>query len=234
MDLTVAANVRQPTNDPLLGRNWFNALRVSRDGVDPLMSEYSTTHTMMGDPELFANVLQITIPGTPGVSLPFRPQGYVQNDVDGVPDAPGDVATRDESITATILRDIARTSDGLKQGLFEARTESDLTGQDSSGDDTVDYHTRHRLLAKLHNRTTNRSHVYMVWTTIGFFEAHQLAANGQVQIGGEVQDLPRRRSFMVCDLSRIEEAYSDPLPQDSASVGQFDFRNFVIYRKLIP
>ena len=66
----------------------------------------------------------------------------------------------------------------------------------STTGDTVDYHTRHRLLSKIHNRTTNRSHVFMVWTTVGFFEAHRIAgtsaAAGEVQIGAEAGDMARQ------------------------------------------
>jgi hypothetical protein len=117
-------------------------------------------------------------------------------------------------------------------GLFEARSSLDRTGA-STASDTVDYHTRNRILAKVDNLTTNRSHVFGIWMTVGFFESHRLATGGgagQVQIGGRAEDLPLRRSFVVADMSRIEEAYEDSNPADGVQ-GYFDFRKFIIYRK---
>ncbi|MBX3444528.1 MAG: hypothetical protein KF774_19160 [Planctomyces sp.] len=189
-------------------RSWFNDvvatnLLARRDGVDPLLTASP----------------QVRIPG--GVhSKPFRGLNHVRTHSDDL--------VRDTSLDDTLLRALRPLDDANTSnfGLFEARSEGDLTAN------SVDFHTRNRLLAKIHNRTTNRSHVFMVWTTVGFFEAHRLTASGEVQVGGLAEDIPLRRAFMVCDMTRIEEAYTDPDPTDNIP-GYFDFRKFIIYRKLI-
>jgi len=200
-------------------RNWYDLLLRSRDGIDPTALSGGTT---------------IAIPG--GIaSRPFRDLGWVEPDRNT-----GSTVLRDNSVESTILRsltsigiDLSAGTSSNAQGLFDARTQADA----AAGVSTVDYHTRNRLLAKIHNRTTNRSHVFVVWTTVGFFEAHRLdttngAASGEVQIGAEATDIPRRRAFMACDMSRLEEAYEDPDPTDDLP-GYYDFRKFIIYRKLV-
>ncbi|HVJ84692.1 MAG TPA: hypothetical protein VM452_03550, partial [Caulifigura sp.] len=195
-------------------RNWYSALLATRDGVDPIST--------------------VAIPGTVA-SRPFRDLAWVN------PDRTASTTYRDNSVESTILRSFSSMGINLTAaqsassfGLFEARTQADA----AAGQATVDYHSRNRLVAKIHNRTTNRSHVFIVWTTVGFFEAHQVEVTvggstvREVQIGAEVTDIPRRRAFMACDMSRLEEAYEDPDPTDDQP-GTFDFRKFIIYRKLI-
>lgn len=107
--------------------------------------------------------------------------------------------------------------------LFESRSRADV------GVDDVDYHTRHRLLAKVLNNSTNRSHVYSGWIEIVFHEAHVISSGGNeaVQLGAEADDLPRYRMFCVVDMSRLEEAF-DP------TTGTFDFQKFIIHRQQLP
>jgi hypothetical protein len=194
--------------------NWFLNLLQSRDGIDPLIL------SSLGS--------VVPVPGT-NLSRPFRELSWVTPDPDTMSST-----VREQSIESTILRTDPGSTN--RRGLFEARTDADAqTVAASTTAGTVDFHTRNRLLAKIHNRTTNRSHVFIVWTTIGFFEGHRIAsgaAAGEVQIGAEATDIPRRRAFMVCDMSRLEEAYEDPDPADNEP-GYFDFRKFIIYRKLI-
>lgn len=183
---------------------------TARDWYSALLSRRDGSDPITGP--------SVPIPG--GInSRPFRPISWIAPSFNNP-------AQRDQSIEHTILRTL---NGGSKFGLWEARNSAD------PADNSVDFHTRNRLLAKIDNRTTNRSHVFMIWTTVGFFEAHRLAtgaAAGEIQIGGEAEDIPRRRAFMVADMSRIEEAYEDPNPMDT-DPGYFDFRKFIIYRKLI-
>lgn len=207
------------------GRNWYNVLLALRDGLDP--TAFALTGT------------NVYIPGSI-VSRPFRDLGWVFPDL-----SPSPSFARDNSIEWTILRAISSfgvnlitTAPGNSHGIFDARTAADSEEDATAAGrtlSTVDFHTRNRLLGKIHNRTTNRSHVFVVWTTVGFFEAHRIAsgaASGEIQIGAEATDIPRRRAFMACDMSRLEEAYEDPDPTDDLP-GYYDFRKFIIYRKLI-
>ena len=100
------------------------------------------------------------------------------------------------------------------QALFDAR---------DSSNHQIDYHTRNRLLAKVANNSTTKSHVFLIWTAVGYFEAHK-TNSGYVQIGARMTDLPIHRSFGVVDMTRLEDAY------DSFSQ-TFDYSKFVIARK---
>ncbi|MFG0332388.1 MAG: hypothetical protein ACF8TS_03405, partial [Maioricimonas sp. JB049] len=145
----------------------------------------------------------IRLPGTP-FAQPFRPLSY-----------------EDPTATASTLdHTILRKHAGLNLGLFEARAQGDI------GNDTVDYHTRQRLLAKIANNSTLSSNVFAMWLVVQFHEAHQLSS-GAVQIGARARGLPVYRLFCVIDRSRLEEAF-DP---DS---GTFDFRKFIIHRQQLP
>ena len=90
----------------------------------------------------------------------------------------------------------------------------------------VDLHTSQRLLAKIANNTTTRSHVFGIWIGYRMFEAHQTTINSRVQIGAALSDQPLHVDFMVVDMSRLEEAF-DP------RTNTFDWHQFVIYRKTV-
>ena len=110
------------------------------------------------------------------------------------------------------------TATNAWQGLFDAR---------DSANYQMDYSTRNRLLAKVANNSTTKSHVFLVWTAVGYFEAHRLAGapvDQSVQIGARIIDLPIHRSFGVVDMTRLEDAY-DTYSQT------FDYSKFVIHRK---
>jgi hypothetical protein len=154
----------------------------------------------------------LPLPGVPG-SMPFRSLSYMDPQENG--------GSTDHLLQNTILRDHLTTA-GF--GLFEARGSADI------GTDEVDYHTRNRLLAKIANNSTNRSHVFAMWVGYELFEAHQPNADA-VQIGARIDDLPGHREFVVVDMSRLEEAWVDD-PNDGQP-GRFDFRKFIIYRKRI-
>ncbi|WP_437225258.1 hypothetical protein SH661x_003982 [Planctomicrobium sp. SH661] len=195
-------NASTMTQDLLEGANrrWFVEHRRFRDGVDPFLA---------------GSIPNVTIPG--GVNArPFRPLSYLDQPT---PEA------GDYSIQSTILRQRDPNGDGSLtegHGLYEARHSA------IAALDAVDYHTRQRILSKISNNSTTRSHVFFVWLGIDFFEAH-VNNNNNVQIGAKADPevLPGYRMFCVVDMSRLEEAYN-PL------TGTFDFRKFIIHRQLLP
>lgn len=101
-------------------------------------------------------------------------------------------------------------------GLLEARAAGDLTN------DYVDLHTRHRILQKIANNTTNRSHMFAIWGGVDFFEG--TASGSNYQVGAKAADVQTCRWFLVVDMSRLEEAYD-------TGTQSFDWRKFVIYRQ---
>ena len=69
------------------------------------------------------------------------------------------------------------------RGLFEARASNDLASKNTSnpsGGNTVDYYTRQRLLSKIAGNSTPRSNTFMVWVTVGFFEAYEAVPVGEL------------------------------------------------------
>jgi len=151
----------------------------------------------------------IHLPGTP-FARPFRPLSF------------DDPLAPTTSLDHTFLRKHSALSAGSLPGLglFEARAQADF------GVDSVDFHTRNRLLAKIANNSSVSSNVFAMWLVVQFHEAHEPTA-GNVQIGAKAEGLPVYRMFCVIDRSRLEEAF-DP---DS---GTFDFRKFIIHRQLLP
>lgn len=106
--------------------------------------------------------------------------------------------------------------------LFELGTAGDHAG--TSGN-PVHPHVRHRMLSKIAGNVTNRSNVYIVHMTVGFFEA-AVTPNGAVRIGGPLPDSPTHKGFFVIDCSKAEDAYNP-------GNGRFDFRDLVKYRLTI-
>jgi hypothetical protein len=119
-----------------------------------------------------------------------------------------------------------------RRNLFEARTVADLASE--GGPNSVDPHTRHRLLHKIANNSTTRSNVFIVWVTTTRCEMVWDKTTGTYRIGGRLDgsanlddttgDFPAERAFFVLDRSQLEEAY-DP------RTGAFNFRKFIKYRK---
>lgn len=119
-----------------------------------------------------------------------------------------------------------------RRGLFEARTVNDLASQ--GGSNSVDPHTRHRLLHKIANNSTTRSNVFIVWVTTTRCEMVWDKTTQTYRIGGRLDgaadladtagDFPAERAFFVLDRSQLEEAYD-------ARTGAFNFRKFIKYRK---
>jgi len=202
-------------------RNWWRQFMLTRDGRDP--------------------VTNFIIPGVPG-SRPYRAGGFVDQTL--------------QSHQFSPLRDMVDDStDGITasgRNLFEARTsvDKDANGpiypsyfdsdeHDSNGDaivdlnedksNRVDYHTRHRLLRKIANNSTNRSNVFIVWMTVGFFEGVDDATSGGVRIGAKLTALPEHRGFFIVDRTLLEEAEIE----DSTNGVRFDYKKFILYRKTL-
>ena len=117
--------------------------------------------------------------------------------------------------------------------LFEARSQSDFAANYgvAGPSNTVDYYTRQRLLAKIAGNTTNRSNVFIVWITVGFFDGYQPDAvnfPSVIQVGSEMDPTgnSRRRGFFIVDRTLLEDAWNP-------TTGTYDFRKFVQYRKTV-
>ncbi|MFN0051660.1 MAG: hypothetical protein ACKV0T_05685, partial [Planctomycetales bacterium] len=206
-------------------RDWWQQFILARDAVDPATSQI--------------------LPGSPA-SRPFRDWSRAEGPLQ-VPSGTNIIPSLERTLARKLPRDSEDVNDNGTNGgapdpgedtnldgtlyknttavrrLLEARTQNDL------GNNNVDYHTRHRLLAKVANHTTPRSNVFMVWTTVGFFEAYQpdpVNIPDVVQIGAEMADqvANRRRGYFIVDRSLLEDAYN-------SQTGTYDFRKFVQYRK---
>ena len=180
------------------GRDWWNEFIKSRDQQDPRTGLY--------------------LPGM-AHARPFQPLSFADGPIASA------LAPEEGALEHTILRQMPLDVDGSgsqplnRRGLFEAR---DTTDRNTN---SVDLHTRHRLLRKIANNSTTRSNVFIVYVSVGFFEAVK-HTNGDVQIGGMLPGSSIQRGFFVIDRSLPESAYN---PQ----TGRFDYRQFVKYRKTI-
>jgi hypothetical protein len=228
------------TNDKLtttpLQRNWFSELLQSRDGTD-----------------YFANLAsspQVAIPNSIN-SRPFRsaskPDPYATATFDeGVengllrsvtrrgsttlelrPEPQSPYATPSLTSPASFMSIWAASPPSQMDTLMHARpAERNWQGLFDSGDlanTGIDHHTRNRILAKIANNSTMKSHVFFVWTAVGYFEAHK-TSGGYVQIGARLNDIPIHRRFSVVDMSKLDEAYN-------TSSNTFDETKFIIFQK---
>jgi hypothetical protein len=197
-------------------RDWWFQFVAARDGRDPQTG--------------------LILPGAPA-SRPFRGRAYAEGgssaldrtmlrrlplDNEDVNDSgaldPGEDANNNTLLDAN--------ANGARR-LFEARTAADLPISPAAN--SVDHHTRHRLLSKISGNTTQRGNVFAVWVTVGFFQGYQpdpVNNPDVIQIGAEMTDQPRRRGFFVIDRSLLEDAYDQ-------ATGTFDWRKFVQYRKTV-
>lgn len=153
-------------------------------------------------------VTNLYLPGLPG-SRPYRNGGFVDQGL--------------TSIQGALLREVVNDAPFVADGrnLFEART--------SGAANQIDYHTRHRLLRKVANNSTNRSNVFIVYMTIAFFEAVDDSASGNVRIGAQLTALPEHRGFAIVDRTLLEKAQVEA----SAQGRRFDYKKFIIYQKTL-
>ncbi|MFN8857747.1 MAG: hypothetical protein ACK50P_19415, partial [Planctomycetaceae bacterium] len=222
-----AEDIREP-----LRNGWFELLR-SRDGIDPLLQRFAS-----GDP--------VILPGSPA-ARPFRGLSHSMyagpgNGANAVPlpevTEHGVLRRLGKDTTPNYNEPInTQTPTSLSQAaqsyrrLFEARSQADL----SVGE--IDLQSRHRLLGKIANNSTTRGNVFLVWTSVGFFDAVFPDPQNPaiVQIGAELEDQSRRRGFFVVDRSLLEDAYVPPTYTSTGTQmpGTFDFRKFVQYRRTL-
>ncbi|MEZ5940840.1 MAG: hypothetical protein R3C18_05585 [Planctomycetaceae bacterium] len=146
-----------------------------------------------------------SLPGIPG-SRPFKPLGAVGT-------SPAD------SVNDTVFR-VSPSSASPQYRLFSATDASALD---------ADPHTEKRLMGKIANLTTTRSHVYAMWISYQMHDCHVVSdgTNSALQIGAVAEDFPMKRMFCLVDMSRLEEAY-DPV------TNTFDYRKFIIYEQPLP
>jgi hypothetical protein len=205
-------------------RNWWFEFIAGRDGTGT-----------NAQPDLQTGLY---LPGAPGTQ-PFRSYSMVERNPMSYTTLPAGTNppsafpgpnTADDTLlrTLTQLEPVDATPGrSLEQRrLFEARAEADEISQ--GGNNTVDPYTRNRILSKIAGNATNRSHVFAVWMTVGFFEGYRPDPTNPnlVQIGAEMTDQTRRRGFFVVDRSVLEDAWNQ-------NTGTYDFRKFVQYRKTI-
>lgn len=150
----------------------------------------------------------------------------------------GDAINPNLSVTANDAR-----------GMFELGTANEHRGKNliNTAVNKIDPYLRQRVLSKVMNNVTNRSHVFVVFMSIKYFRAN-VRSDGAVQIGGplkEFQDIsglslvppippdrtdpgwqPELRGFFVVDRSQIEKAY-DP------ATGKVNFRPLVEFQQIL-
>lgn len=201
-------------------RHWWNQFIAARDAV--LLPDGTAANLGDGrDP-----VTGQFVPGVAG-TRPFRDFSHV--DHGGL------------SVEHTLLRSLPTDGFGAvtpaPRGLFEVGTKAQHDGADPTT--ATDYYTRHRLLSKVMNHATTRSHVYMVFIEVKFFEViDDTPADGidNPKIGAALTDstgadAPGHRGFFIVDMSKLDQAYT--APTGAGSQGQFDFRKFIQYRRTI-
>jgi hypothetical protein len=222
-------------------RNWWQQLLTSRDGSDPqILSAYNTANG--------TTLTSFPVPGSPAArpirsfsSFERNPTAYNATTIAagnpmppfGTDDTLFKTLPNDGSLGS--LANIPANGSSIGQRrMFEARTVADV------GNNTVDPYTRQRLLAKIAGNTTNRSNVFIVWMSVGFFEAYQPDPTNNpniIQIGAEMSDQPRRRGFFVVDRSLLEDAWVAPQYDVNGNLvpntGVFNYLKFIQYRKTI-
>lgn len=198
-------------------RDWWVQFLKSRDGR--LVSSGG------GMTKKEDNVTGLFLPGLAD-STPFRglaTAGFVQSASRQSPD---------DVLESTIFRKLPIDMNlpaTDKRHLWEVGTNADHSGSGMQ----IDSELRHRLLSKIFNNTTTRSHVFLVFVSVQPFEADDSAGAQNVRIGGVLRDINGNpqfnyRGFFVIDRSQPEEAYVfDP----STGIGNFsNWQALVKYR----
>ena len=220
-DLLVQPGVVATGSSP----SWFWNLVQSRDGAF-----VSTTHTVWipGWAEIDGDYNN---DGVWAKSNPIRslsritPTPLVPSDMGSA--APTKTTVVEESIFRSTSFDVGAAD---PRRLFEIGTAAQHTSGALANDQDSNPMLRHRILSKILNNSTNTSNVFVIYLTIGHFEAIE-DANGAVRIGGEydlngdgtVDADDRKRALFIVDRSEAFEAY-DP------GTGTFDWRRLVKHR----
>jgi hypothetical protein len=194
-------------------RDWWVQLLQSRDGR--LVTQADGSVRKMSD-----SVTQLYLPGLAD-STPFRgisTAGFTQS---ATRQSPGDVL--DNTIFRRLPIDLGRQA--IDTPSADSRNLWEVGNYTDHANGAVDPLMRHRLLSKIFNNTTTRSHVLIVFMTVQLFEADD-TTNGPNNplIGGPLTGAPTYRGFFIIDRSQPEEAYD-------LATGTFrNFRALVKYR----
>jgi hypothetical protein len=200
------------------GRDWWTQFVRARDGV---------TRTTAGPPAGVRHfctdpVTGFYLPGVAG-SGPFRSLSHLNSDTTSIDQTFLRMLPMDEhgeDINGNGILDVGEDSNlnGVLDVLpaDQRRRLFELGNFTEYQNGTIDPYIRHRILSKMLNNVSTRSNVFIVYVTVGFFEANFNPATGEVRIGGEY-DLDgdgtvgddRKWGFFVIDRSLAEEAY-DP------------------------
>jgi hypothetical protein len=220
-------------NMPTGRRDWWVQFLQARDGRRVFMGDQDTN----GNPiprNLPDNVTGLYLPGLAD-SSPFRSlstAAFIRNS--------GSNESPQYLIDQTIFRRLPADVNAPfvppstppypvtdKRHLWEVGNATEHQGG------AVDSELRHRLLSKIFNNTTTRSHVFLVFVSVQPFEADDSAGAQNVRIGGVLRDTNGNpqfnyRGFFVIDRSQPEEAYVfDP----STGTGNFsNWQALVKYR----
>ncbi len=206
-------------NMPANRRDWWVQFLKSRDGR--LVPTGPLAVNKVPD-----NVTGLFLPGLAD-SSPFRglgTLGFVQS------------ATRqspNDALESTMFRKLPfdlNSAAADPRHLWEVGTNADHAGTSGT---TVESEMRHRLLSKIFNNTTNRSHVFMVYVSVQPFQADDSAGSQNVRIGGPLNDTNGNpafnyRGFFVIDRSQPEDAY---IFDTATNTGSFsNYQALVKYR----
>ena len=197
------AATHMPDNIEGNNRDWWERFLITRDRFDPLTNRH--------------------LPGLPG-SRPFRSFSYSPS-LEG---QAGNTYTV-EGLDSTLLRGLQNGDD---RRLFEIGTANDFTVRGTN--DTayrnanrnarpIETPVRHKLLSKIAGNTTTRSHAFVVFMSVGFFEAREMSGGG-VRIGGKLSgdpsDAADHRGVFVVNRALIDDAFNP-------STGQIDWNKLV-------
>ncbi len=140
---------------------WFEFCQ-ERDGVVNVFDPLSGGNT------------NFWIPGTPN-ARPFRPFSFSLPDVT--------TAADDNAIAATLLRRF-----GSESGVADNNRNWLEVGDSTFHQNPLNANSvlRHQLLSKVWNNTTTTSNAFIVYGTAAYFEVHEDAVTGLVQVGGRL------------------------------------------------
>ena len=196
---------------------WFDLIQ-ERDGAitayDPTDSNPNTETTFW-------------VPGT-GTAQPFRSNAFTPNKTPTT-------APKSKSITRSLRNDVANSNRNWLEVGGNAFHQSRDTG---AGDRSPTNLQAHQLLSRITNNTTTISNTFIIYATVGYFEAYE-DPSGLMRIGGRMGlDLDadsdeqndagwEQRAAFIVDRTELINAYD-------STTGSFDWQRLVKYRVDLP
>ena len=184
-------------------RDWWEQFLFARDRQDPITGLY--------------------LPGLAG-SRPFRSFAFLGRGNDSI----------DDTLLRGLKPDTLDFNGADQRRLLELGTPNDFVNKGNAQnryrnpvarDRPVDPLIRHRLLSKIIGNTTTRSHSFVVFISVAFFEAKMI--NGGLRIGGRLGGKPSdsvdHRGVFVVNRALIDKAYNP-------TTGLVDWEKLVEYR----